>query len=149
MTISSRLKLPGGGRGTLQDLEDTINSTGKRRIAKFEFSIADPDVLLDKAPKADTQAEKSGSMTPRHTSEAESDDKLGNFDIDIFSRDYRATPRSVRKEHIFGRAEVSRGEWGLSDDGETHDPHNRFNHGPALQRYIVTFYVYSPHTNEI
>jgi hypothetical protein len=128
MTISSRLRASVGGRGTLQDLEDTINSTGKRRIAKFEMSIADPEVLSDKVPRENGVAEKSGSMTPR---------QLSNFDIDVFTRDYRVESRRGKKEHVFGRAEVSRGDWTLSEDDGAHDPHDRFNHGPALQRYVI------------
>jgi len=131
MTISSRLRTSVGGRGNLQDLEDTINSTGKRRIAKFEMSIADPDVLSENYSKEIAQAEKTGSMTSRPTSE---DDELGSFDIDVFTRDYRTAPRSGKKEHVFGRAEVSRGDWNLTDDDEARDPHNRFNQGPTLQR---------------
>ncbi|KAH7406869.1 tubulin domain-containing protein [Phaeosphaeria sp. MPI-PUGE-AT-0046c] len=137
MTISSRLRTTMNGRGTLQDLEDTINSTGKRRIAKLELSIADPEVLLDGASKANHQAEKSGSMTPRSTIKTDSDDKLGNFDIDLFTRDYRVNSKAGKKEHIFGRAEVSRGGWSLPQDEEANDPHDRFNNGPALQRYMA------------
>jgi hypothetical protein len=125
MTLSSRLRTSVGGRGTLQDLEDTINSTGKRRIAKFEMSIADPEVLSDKVPREDGQVEKTGSTTSQHTSEG--DEQLSSFDIDAFTRDYRVASR---------RAEVSRGDWTLSKDNGAHDPHDRFNHGPALQRYV-------------
>jgi hypothetical protein len=132
MTISSRLRTSVAGRGTLQDLEDTINSTGKRRIAKFEMSIADSEVLLDNASTEVAQAEKAGSMTSRQTSEG--DGELSSFDIDVFTRDYRVALRSGKKEHVFGRAEVSRGSWSLSEDGEARDPHDRFNRGPALQR---------------
>jgi hypothetical protein len=145
MTLSSRLRTSVGGRGTLQDLEDTINSTGKRRIAKFEMSIADPDVLSDNTSKDIAQAEKSGSMTPRHASEG--DDQLIDFDIDSFTRDYRVASKSRKKEHIFGRAEVSRGDWNLPEDGDAHNPHDRFNRGPAVQRYVAnpleceTFYT--------
>jgi hypothetical protein len=135
--MSSRLRTSVGGRGTLQDVEDTINSTGKRRIAKFEMSIADPEVLSDNASKEATQAEKAGSMTSQHTSEG--DDGLGSFDIDVFTRDYRVLARRPgRKEHIFGRAETSRGNWDLSEDDGGRDPHDRFNQGPALQRYVVS-----------
>ncbi|KAH7080898.1 protein DML1 [Paraphoma chrysanthemicola] len=136
MTISSRLRTSVGGRGTLQDLEDTINSTGKRRIAKLELSIADPEVLSDNAAKEASQAEKSGSMTSQHTSEG--DNGLGSFDIDVFTRDYRVLARRPgRKEHIFGRAESSRGNWDIAEDGGGRDPHDRFDQGPALQRYSV------------
>lgn len=131
MTISSRLRASLGGRGTLQDLENTINSTGKRRIAKLEMSLADPDVLSAKALDEVEQAEKVGSMTSRQTSE--SDDRLSNFDIDTFSREYRTVTKKGKKEHVFGRAEASRGEWVLSQDNER-DPHDRFDSGPALQR---------------
>jgi hypothetical protein len=134
MTISSRLRASLGGRGTLQDLENTINSTGKRRIAKLELSAADPDVLSDKALDEAEKAEKVGSMTSRQTSEG--DDRLSNFDIDTFTRDYRTATRKGKKEHVFGRAEASRGEWALSQDNER-DPHDRFNSGPAVQRYVL------------
>jgi hypothetical protein len=135
MTLSSRLRTSIGGRGTLQDLEDTINSTGKRRIAKFEISIADPEVLSEKISREDGQVEKTGSATPRNTNE--DDGSLGCFDIDTFTRDYRIASKREKKEHVFGRAEVSRGGWSLSQDNSAHDPHDRFNHGPALQRYVV------------
>ncbi|EMD66217.1 hypothetical protein COCSADRAFT_179550 [Bipolaris sorokiniana ND90Pr] len=134
MTISSRLRTTLGGRGTLQDLEDTINSTGKRRIAKFEMSIADPNVLLDKAADIAESMAKLGSTRSRQASEG--DDELTEFDIDVFTRDYRTATGKTKKEHVFGRAEASRGEWLLSDDSEN-DPHDRFNNGPAVQRYTA------------
>jgi hypothetical protein len=136
MTMSSRLRTSLGGRGTLQDLENTINSTGKRRIAKFEMSVADPDVLSDKVLDEAEHVEKVGSLISRQDSEG--DDQLCNFDIDTFTRDYRLAARRGKKEHIFGRAETSRGEWALSEDGES-DPHDRFNSGPTLQRYVAHF----------
>jgi hypothetical protein len=134
MTISSRLRTSLGGRGTLQDLENTINSTGKRRIAKFEMSVADPDVLSDKARDEAEYAEKVGSTTSRQDSEG--DGQLGSFDIDAFTRDYRIASRRGKKDRVFGRAETSRGEWALPDDSE-HDPHDRFTQGPAVQRYMA------------
>ncbi|KAF2845684.1 mtDNA inheritance protein dml1 [Plenodomus tracheiphilus IPT5] len=134
MTISSRLRMSLGGRGTLQDLEDTINSTGKRRIAKFGMSIADPDLLSDKVQHEAAQAEKTGSMTSRRTSE-----DIGNltkFDMDVFTRDYRTINRPGKKEHVFGRAEASRGDWGLPDDNGR-DPHDRFDTGPSVQSFTA------------
>ncbi|KAH8731653.1 tubulin domain-containing protein [Phaeosphaeriaceae sp. PMI808] len=135
MTLSSRLRTCIGGRGTLRDLEDTINSTGKRRIAKFEMSIADPEVLSDNVPKATEKIEKTNSMTPQQTREDST--HLSGFDIDVFSRDYRVSSKSGKKEHIFGRAEVSRGDWNLSQNGDMRDPHDRFDQGPSLQRYTA------------
>jgi hypothetical protein len=132
MTISSRLRASVGGRGTLQDVEDTINSTGKRRIAKFEMSIADPEVLSETYSNGIAQADKTGSMTSRQSSEGDGD--LSSFDIDVFTRDYRVASRPGKKEHVFGRAEVSRGDWSLSDDSQARDPHDRFNQGPTSQR---------------
>ena len=134
MTMSSRLRSTLGGRGTLQDLENTINSTGKRRIAKFEMNIADPDVLSDKAFDEAGNAEKVGSSTSRDTSEGDSE--LANFDIDVFTRDYRTARGKGKKEHIFGRAEATRGKWSVSEAGER-DPHDRFYSGPAVQRYVT------------
>ncbi|KAF1844121.1 tubulin nucleotide-binding domain-like protein [Cucurbitaria berberidis CBS 394.84] len=136
MTISSRLRTSLGGRGTLQDLENTINSTGKRRIGKFEMSVADPDVLSQNAPGEIASAEKAGSTTSRRTSD--DDSQLSNFDIDVFTRDYRVTSRRPgKKEHTFGRAESSRGDWALSDDYGGRDPHDRFENGPAVQRFTA------------
>jgi hypothetical protein len=134
MTMSSRLRTSLGGRGTLRDLEDTINSTGKRRIAKFEMSVADPDILSDKALDEAEYMEKVGSTTSRQDSEGT--DQLGSFDIDAFTRDYRIACRRGKKNYVFGRAEASRGKWALSD-GNEHDPHDRFTQGPAVQRYIA------------
>lgn len=135
MTISSRLRTSIGNRGMLQDLEDTVNSTGKRRIAKLEMSIADPDVLSEQPSHALGQAERVGSMTSGNPSE--SDEDLSTFDVDTFARDYRVTSRPRKHEHIFGRAESFRGNWDLSEDNGDRDPHDRFNRGPAVQRYVV------------
>lgn len=134
MTLSSRLRSTLGGRGTLQDLENTINSTGKRRIAKFEMNIADPDVLSDEAFDEARNAEKVGSTTSRE--KGEGDNELANFDIDVFTRDYRTARGKEKKEHIFGRAEAARGEWSVSGADER-DPHDRFYSGPAVQRYVI------------
>ncbi|KAF2827840.1 tubulin nucleotide-binding domain-like protein [Ophiobolus disseminans] len=135
MTISSRLRSSVGGRGTLQDLEDTINSTGRRRVAKLQMSIADPEVLSEEASKEFAHAEKESLMTSRHTSEA--DEQLNSFDIDVFTRDYRVASKSGKKEHVFGRAEASRGNWNASEESGGRDPHDRFDQGPALQRYTA------------
>ncbi|KAE8848755.1 hypothetical protein HRS9122_02771 [Pyrenophora teres f. teres] len=134
MTMSSRLRSTLGGRGTLQDLENTINSTGKRCIAKFEMNIADPDALSDKAFDKARNAEKFGSTISRQTSEGDSE--LAKFDIDVFTRDYRTGRGKEKKEHVFGRAEATRGEWSVSEASE-HDPHDRFYGGPAVQRYAA------------
>lgn len=136
MTITSRLRQL-KGRGTLRDLEDTINSTGKRRIAKIEMSVADPDVLSQMDSRDPASVEKSGSITSPRTSST--DDDLTNFDIDSFTRDYRMmnTGRRNKREHVFGRAETSRGDWTAHDELEDHDPHDRFNTGPSIQRYTA------------
>jgi hypothetical protein len=137
MTLSSRLRSSQGGRGSLQDLEETINPTGKRRIAKLELSIADPDVLANQTPSTIAPAEKVTSNVSRQDSE-DADNDLIDFDIDVFTKDYRIGAKSQRKkEHIFGRVETYRGQWDvLSADGVA-DPHDRFNEGPALQRYVA------------
>jgi len=134
MTIPSRLRVSLGGRGTLQDIEDTINSTGKRRIAQFGMSIADPEVLSDKVQQATSYTEKSGSVTSRRASEDE--DSLSRFDMDVFTREYRTATRTKETEHVFGRAEGLRGDWDLAGhDGR--DPHDRFDRGPSIQRYVI------------
>lgn len=133
MTISSRLRNSLGGRGTLQDLEDTVNSTSKRRIAKFGMTIADPDTLSHKASERIVQAENTVSMTSQQTSE--DSNALASFDIDIFTRYYRSINRSEKKEHIFGRAEALRGDWAVRNDGGR-DPYDRSGMGPSVQRYV-------------
>jgi hypothetical protein len=134
MTLSSRLRTSNGRHGTLQDIEDTINSTGKRRIAKFEMSIADPDDLSEKTADEMAGAEKVGSTGSRRTSEGEA--CLSSFDFDAFTKDYRVVSRKgSKKEHIFARAEACRGAWNLSDDAGR-NPRDRFGDGPRLQRYV-------------
>jgi hypothetical protein len=137
MTISSRLRASSGGRGTFQDLEDTINSTGKRRVAKFEMSIADPDVLSQNNIKEVTPAVKVGAMVSRQDSEG--DEQLSAFDFDMFTRDYRVNSKTNKREHVFGRAEISRGDWNFVEEIEGRDPHDGFDRGPALQRYVLNF----------
>jgi len=134
MTIPSRLRVSLGGRGTLQDIEDTINSTGKRRIAQFGMSIADPEVLSDKVQQATSYTEKSGSVTSRRASEDE--DSLSRFDMDVFTREYRTATRTKETEHVFGRAEGLRGDWDLAGN-HGRDPHDRFDRGPSIQRYVI------------
>ncbi|KAF2647791.1 protein DML1 [Lophiostoma macrostomum CBS 122681] len=138
MTISSRLRASRDGRGMLHELAETINSTGKRRIAKLEMSVADPDVLDEKSEELIAQAEKAGSMTSRPTSES-GEEQLTDFDIDIFTKNYRLASTNMRKkEHVFGRVESSRGEWTLPENENTDRHHNRFSNGPALQRYVTS-----------
>lgn len=152
MTISSRLRASYGGRGSLQDMEETINSTGKRRIAKLGLSIADPDVLSSKVSTVTAQAEKSGSIVARQSSEDrdDRDDILSSFDIDTFTKDYRiAGLGSRKKEHIFGRVESSRGEWSVLESGTERDPHDRFNEDPALQRYVSVHCMTAPLTKAL
>ncbi|KAJ4325232.1 mtDNA inheritance, partitioning of the mitochondrial organelle [Neodidymelliopsis sp. IMI 364377] len=135
MTMSSRLRTSNGRHGTLQDIEDTVNSTGKRRIAKFEMSVADPDILAKKSSEAIAKAEKAGSAASRHESDSEA--QLSSFDVDVFSKDYRLASRKAdKKEHIFARAEACRGAWNLSDDA-VRDPRDKFGDGPGVQRYIA------------
>lgn len=135
MTIPSRLRSSNGERGVLHDLEETFNSTGKRGIAKLEMSIADPDVLSEKASEQIVRAEKVGSTTSGLPSEGD-EDQLGEFDMDVFTKDYRLTmARPKRREHIFGRAEASRGEWNLAEDRDRRD---RFGKGPTVQRYVTS-----------
>ncbi|XPS75755.1 mtDNA inheritance, partitioning of the mitochondrial organelle [Ascochyta lentis] len=134
MTLSSRLRNSNGRDGTLQDIEDTINSTGKRRIAKFEMNIADPDALSDKLDRT-ARAEKVGHSSSRRTSESEA--QLSSFDIDTFSKDYRlASSRVSKREHIFARAEACRGPWSLPDDAGR-NPRDRYGDGPGIQRYTA------------
>jgi hypothetical protein len=135
MTIPSRLR---SSRETLQGLEETVNSTGKRRIAKLEMSVADPDVLSEKSSDHIDRAEKVGSLILPQDSE-EINDRMTSFDMEFFTKDYRvANTRRHKKEHIFGRAETSRGDWNVSEDGgKISDPHDRFSKGPALQRFYA------------
>lgn len=132
--MSSRLRASDGRHGTLQDIEDTINSTGKRRIAKFEMSIADPDVLSEKTTAGIAKVKEVASVNSRDTSESEI--QLYNFDIDTFSKDYRlASSKASKKEHVFARAEACRGAWSLSNEAGR-DPRDRFGDGPGVQRYV-------------
>ena len=143
MTMPSRLKSTVGHRGTLQDLEEAVNSTGKRRIAKLELSIANPDVLLEKASKEIGHADKVGSTTSRGASEGD-EAPLTEFDIDVFSKDYRlGWSRPKKRDHVFGRAEASRGAWNLAEEGE---PRDRLGEGPVVQRCVTFDPAWAPST---
>ncbi|KAF2194815.1 tubulin nucleotide-binding domain-like protein [Zopfia rhizophila CBS 207.26] len=135
MTMPSRLRSSDGRRGTLVDMEETLNSTGKRRIAKLGLSVADPGVLDGKSEASIAEAEKAGSMTS-HRDESGNNNQLAEFDMDVFTKDYKiASTKGRKKDHIFGRAETSRGEWNVSEDGRGGDRRDRFNEEPAVQRF--------------
>jgi hypothetical protein len=145
MTMSSRLKAGNGRQGTLQDLEETINRTGKRRLAKFEMSVADPDVLLDKAAeKAEEKANPSKTGRALVAQDAgEDDNQLGAFDIDFFSKDYRMlSSKHGKKEHVFGRVDALRGEWDMSNEGGC-DPRDRFGLSEDLMNTFVMIMCWS------
>ncbi|KAJ4991781.1 misato Segment II myosin-like domain-containing protein [Stagonosporopsis vannaccii] len=132
MTLSSRLRISNGRHGTLQDIEDTINSTGRRRIAKFGMSIANPEVQSANMTDALAKAEKAGSASLRSKSDR---DMMEDFDIDAFSKDYRLTStKDTRREHIFARAETHRGAWQSYNTGRR--PRDRFSDGPAVERQV-------------
>jgi hypothetical protein len=134
VTISSRLR-SSHGRGTLQDLEEAFNNTGKRRTVKLELSMADPNVLSGKASEREAQADKVGSRISQQASQ-DDEEQLTEFDIDLFTKDYRiGNSRSRKNEHVFGRTETSRGEWSLADD---RNPRDRFGDGPTVQRYVAS-----------
>jgi len=138
MTLSTRLRSSESGRTTLQELEETINPTGKRRIAKLEMSVADPDVLCGKPSLQSITAEKVSSTLPTQQPD-ELDGNLTEFDIDLFTKKYGGgDANQSKREHIFGRVEESRGQWSLPTT-EGIDPHSRFNQGPIVQRYVVIF----------
>lgn len=138
MTLSSRLRSSEAGRTTLQELEETINPTGKRRIAKLGMSVADPDVISGDSSSQTATAEKVTSTLSRQQSD-DLDDDLTEFDIDLFTKSYGiGASNQTKKEHVFGRVEASRGEWSLPTT-EGMDAHNRFNQGPVVQRYVIMF----------
>lgn len=130
MTLSSRLRSGIGGRGSLQDLEETFNSTGKRRIAKLEMTVADASALSEKARAEGEQGEK--LKTKRQASEAH--DGVTQFDIDAFTKDYRVgRRRAMKREHVFGRAEAVRGDWNVNRAAEGGDT-GRLGDEPVVQR---------------
>ncbi|KAF2816683.1 protein DML1 [Mytilinidion resinicola] len=138
MTLPSRLRAGNGQRGSLNELEETINSTGKRRIAKLEFSVADPDILEDKVVAEAAQADKVGAVLTRQDESNSKDDRLNDFDADLSTTELpgvRQRGARRKKEHIFGRAESSRGAWSIAEGSEGRDMHDGFHNGPIVQRY--------------
>ncbi|OCK74685.1 tubulin nucleotide-binding domain-like protein [Lepidopterella palustris CBS 459.81] len=135
MTLPSRMR-SSDGRGTFQDMEEIFNFSGKRKIAKLEMSIADPDVLDGKVEAEAASAEKVSSQPTRAEDSESIDTQLTEFDIDMFTKDYKTLKSShCKKEHIFGRAETSRGEWSSFEGTDARDPRNRFASSPIVQRY--------------
>jgi hypothetical protein len=130
MTMPSRLRESQAGQATLQELEQTINQNGNRRIAKLEMSIADPESL---AEKTTTKFERANTTESREDDDVERN--LARFDIDVFTQDYRVGSKTnQKKEHVFGRVETVRGEWNTRSDGS--DPRDRYSEGPTVQRYV-------------
>ena len=137
MTLPSRLRSSNGQRGTLQDMEEAFNSGGKRKIAKLEFSTADPEVLEEKVQAKIEHTEKVTFQQPQRDESGLSETWLAEFDIDVFTNDYRTTSRKHhKKEQVFGRAETSRGAWNVSGETGGRDPRDRFGKGPTVQRYV-------------
>jgi hypothetical protein len=139
MTLPSRLRSGNGQRGSLNDLEETINSTGKRKIAKLEMSVADVDVLEDKVVVEAAQADKVGAVVTRQDESDSKYDQLNDFDADLSSKEFDNGRRGARrrKEHVFGRAEASRGAWHISQGSERRDMHSGYHDGPIVQRYVL------------
>jgi len=138
MTLPSRLRSPNGQRGSLNDLEEIINSTGKRRIAKLEFSVADADVLEDRVVAEAAKADKVGAVLTRQDETDSRDDRPISFDADLSGKEFGGVrQRRRRKEHVFGRAESSRGSWIISEGSEGRDIHHRYHKGPIVQRYAL------------
>ncbi|KAF2276862.1 tubulin nucleotide-binding domain-like protein [Westerdykella ornata] len=137
LTMPSRLRTSHQGHGTLADLEQIVNLTGKRPIGKIEMSIADPDVLTNKASPDVMEVEKVTSRvaTPRGE-EVGNENGLDEFDIDVFTKDYRtAGAPKRRRDHIFGRVGISRGDWSKSPNDE-YGARDRFNDGPLVERHV-------------
>ncbi|KAF2744682.1 protein DML1, partial [Sporormia fimetaria CBS 119925] len=137
MTMPSRLRSSEAGHGTLTVLEDAINSTGKRRVAKLAFSTADPDAL---AERSERQEDKGVNGASSKTQNGDADDSgVAEFDMDLFSREYRVPGKRQKEktEHVFGRVETLRGNWG-TPEGKSRDPHDWFGSGPALQRFTTS-----------
>lgn len=108
-----------------------MNPTGKRRIAKLELSINEPDTLKITSTTA-TGPKKSG--TPQNMDWDKRKGQQGNltaFDIDIFTHDYRVSRIERKTEHVFGRIETKRGAWGTSEE----KPRSRFDDGPTVQSF--------------
>jgi len=147
MTLPSRLRKSESGGGSLQTMEEIINSTGKRRIAKFELSVSDPNELSKARAAENAQFQHSHtSNTTRKDIFADDEVRLTRFDMDLFSRDYKIrTSKDHKKEHVFGRTEAARGEWEVAQ-GADRDPHDRFGDGPALQRYVTTLFFQPFHS---
>lgn len=137
MTLPSRLRSSNGQRGTLQDMEEAFNSSGKRKIVKLELSVADPEVLEEKVEAKIEHAEKVTFQQPQRDESDLSETQLAEFDIDVFTSDYRTTSRKHhKKEQVFGRAETSRGAWNVSGETGGRDPRDRFSKDSTVQRYV-------------
>ena len=116
-------------------MEEAFNSSGKRKIAKLELSVADPEALEEKVEAKIEHAEKVTFQQPQRDESDLSETWLAEFDIDVFTNDYRTTSRKHhKKEQVFGRAEASRGAWNVSGETGGRDPRDRFSKGPTVQR---------------
>ncbi|KAJ9638395.1 mtDNA inheritance, partitioning of the mitochondrial organelle [Coniosporium tulheliwenetii] len=141
MTLPSRLRTAGGQRGTLQDMEAAFNSDGNRRIAKFEFSVADEGALKEaldsRVPQMNDSRRKVRIMDAHNG--GDEPPQLADFDMDLSASDFpKMTQRKLgKKTHVFGGAETSRGRWRTEGevDADRGAVRNRFDEGPKIHRY--------------
>lgn len=142
MTLPSRLRTAGGQRGTLQDMEAAFNSDGNRRIAKFEFSVADEGALKEaldsRVPQMNDSRRKVRIMDAHNG--GDEPPQLADFDMDLSASDFpKMTQRKLgKKTHVFGGAETSRGRWRTEGevDADRGAVRNRFDEGPKIHRSV-------------
>ncbi|KAI9778762.1 MAG: mtDNA inheritance, partitioning of the mitochondrial organelle [Candelina submexicana] len=134
--LPTRLRALGGRRKTFQTLEDVLNTNNHQRIAKLELSIVNSQSL-------NLQSSSTASKDPRVTEKGFADTSedgvhstnacLTTMDIDLFPGN-----QPNHSEHIFGRAEILRGNWpqqALGGDDDNGRLRRRFGALPTIERY--------------
>ncbi|KAF2756997.1 tubulin nucleotide-binding domain-like protein [Pseudovirgaria hyperparasitica] len=131
--FSSRLRPASNTRrGMFQDMEEITNSGGNRNVAKLEMSIqdAESDQIIMTGDKSDYR------MANGHMIAADEYEEPKKLDVDMFSKDMgnigNTHSSASQSEHVFGRVEVVRGNWGLGE--ERTEGEERWS-GPVVERY--------------
>lgn len=121
-------------------MEAAFNSDGNRRIAKFEFSVADEDALKETLDSRVPQMNDSRTKVWITDAQGTGDEppQLAEFDMDLSASDFPKTTqrRLGKKTHVFGGAETWRGLWKAEEEvnADKGAVRNRFDEGPKIHR---------------
>jgi hypothetical protein len=134
MTLPSRLKARNGIRESLDEIASAINVNGNQNMAKLQLSIGQKQIPVQtngdhRSGRLDVRDQSVDVRIPSQNGRAIAvkpvDDAEFTLDMDFFPSEEPSSGRGrpvTKKPHIFGQAEVIRG-----DDGDPDEDENDFD----------------------